>query len=187
MILAIDYDGTIADTNVEKVKWIRRELDMEILPWQCNRTECAPRIGVEAYQEMGDCVYEREGTLQAAEVPGALDAIRALSGRAELHVVSVRPATRLEFAREWLACAGVLALFQAFHGAYGTPKADICRALGARALIDDDSRHLARVDVPGLARVLLQHGRSESPTLGVGMVFFRAWDEVVRYVGGLGV
>ena len=101
MIVAIDYDGTIADTNRQKVKWIRARLGIDVAPWECNRTDCVPLIGIEAYEEMGREIYERESSLAAPEVPGALGALRGLARRAEVHIVTARP-PRIMDSREWL-------------------------------------------------------------------------------------
>src|SRR6185503_11927716 len=69
LILAVDYDGTIANTHAEAVKWIKTQLGRDVEPWQCNRTDCVPLIGKSPYEEMNDYVYERESTVAAAEVP----------------------------------------------------------------------------------------------------------------------
>ena len=63
MRIAIDYDGTIADTNRVKADWILQNLGQVVAPWNCDRTNCVPIIGESAYQIMGDVVYERESTL----------------------------------------------------------------------------------------------------------------------------
>ena len=78
LIIAVDYDGTIANTHAEAVKWIKTHVGRDVEPWQCNRTDCVPLIGKSPYEEMNDYVYERESTLAAAEVPGAANALRAL-------------------------------------------------------------------------------------------------------------
>ena len=75
LIIAVDYDGTIANTNAEAVKWIKTHVGRDVEPWQCNRTDCVPLIGKSPYEEMNDYVYERESTLAAAEVPGAANAL----------------------------------------------------------------------------------------------------------------
>ncbi len=186
MILAIDYDGTIADSNAEKVRWIKRKLDREIPIWLCNMTECVPRIGEPAYKEMGNYVYERESTLLAPEVPGAIAALRALAGANELHVVTARPLRRIAFAEEWLTERDILHLFKGVHSAHETAKSDICHRIGAHVLVDDDARHLVQVNLPGLSRMLLQCGRDDTPELPDGVLFFNSWPNVVTCVEGMG-
>jgi hypothetical protein len=45
LIIAVDYDGTIANTNAEAMKWIKTHVGRYVEPWQCNRTDCVPLIG----------------------------------------------------------------------------------------------------------------------------------------------
>jgi hypothetical protein len=190
MIVAIDYDGTIADTNMEKVRWIKSNLGIDIQSWQCDRTNCVPLIGKENYKNLGNYVYERESTLEAVEVPGALEAIRSMAGTAstvgiaELHLVTARPPRRVEFAREWLKMHEVLDCFTSVTSSADTTKADVCRTLGAGVLIDDDARHVHATDGVPLVRVLLQHGREDRPECAPGVVLARSWPDVVGIVRG---
>ncbi len=185
MIVAIDYDGTIADTNRQKVQWIRANLGIEVESWECNRTDCVPLIGVEAYERMGRDIYERKSSLDAPEVPGALQAIRDIARSAELHVVTARPSRNMNYSREWLQEKDVIDCLAGIVSSEGAAKSDICAALGARVLIDDDIRHLRGVEVEGLVRIYLQEGRETAPGCGPDVVFCRSWAEVVRLVSGL--
>jgi phosphoglycolate phosphatase-like HAD superfamily hydrolase len=142
MRIAIDYDGTIADTNRGKVRWIREHLSLDIAPWDCNRTNCVPIIGADEYGRMSDVVYERDSTLAARPVPGAIAALETLSASHELHVVSARLERRLAFAREWLRAHQAARYFLSVCSAYDGGKPAICLRIGADALIDDDARHL---------------------------------------------
>ena len=185
MIIAIDYDGTIADTNREKVKWIAAQLGKRVSPWMCNRTDCVPLIGLDAYEKMGAAVYEQERTLQAVEVPGALDALRMLAARASLHVVTARPARRLAYARQWLEEKSVLACFDHLHTSAGSTKAAICATIGADILIDDDIRHLQNIRLDGLQRILLQDGRKERPDCRSEIHFCSNWKEAVLEIAAI--
>lgn len=184
MIIAIDYDGTIADTNREKVNWIAEKLGKSVSPWVCNRTDCVPLIGLDAYEKMGAYVYERESTLQAGEIPGALAALHMLSEKAALHVVTARPPRRLTYARQWLKKQGVLACFEELHTSAGSTKADVCAAIGADILIDDDIRHLQTLSSGELQRILLQEGRNERPDCGPGILFCNSWQAVLACTVG---
>ncbi len=181
MNLAIDYDGTIADTNSEKVRWIRENLGREDVPhWLCNHTECAPIIGEADYRAMGSYVYERESTLAATEVPGALDALRTLSESGHrLLLLTARPVRRQEYSMEWLRAHGVEHLFADALSSQGSTKSAVCERIGAQMLIDDDPRHVRDLIVPGLRRVLLQYGRPDRPAVPGGVEFRRTWAEII--------
>lgn len=178
MRIALDYDGTIADTNRVKADWILQHLGKVVAPWECNRTDCVPIIGESAYQELGDFVYERESTLNTEEVPGAAGAIRSLAAQADLYVVTARSPRRMAFAREWFCRKGLEGFIREFQSSQRTSKEDVCRSLGVGALIDDDLRHLRDVRLPGLNRVLLQHGR-EDPPVTSEVRACRSWSEVL--------
>jgi len=182
MILAIDYDGTIADSNAEKMKWIRDHLNRDIPVWLCNKTDCVPLIGEAVYTEMGDCVYERESTLRAPAVPGALAALTTLAATNELHVVTARPPRRLAFAMEWLTRHDIIQLFRGIHSSHERAKSTICCSIGAHLLVDDDTRHLDKRDCPGLSRILLQCGRHAPPEAPEGVRFLKDWPAVVASI-----
>ena len=186
MIIALDYDGTIAGTNREKTAWIRANLGRMVAPWECNRTDCIPLIGEEAYDAMGNHVYERESTLEAKEVPGAVAGIHALAQEGRVYVVTARPPRSIEFAREWLSRNDVLPHIDGVLSSRESSKAKIWRQLGAEVLVDDDVRHLRGTDSPALRRVLLHHGRRAHTGLEPGVDFCRNWEDVLNLLGGTG-
>jgi len=182
MVIAIDFDGTIGDANKLKSAWIQENLGLELPSWQCCYTECEPIVGAEVHKPMGDSVYGREGTLRAEEVSGALDALRLLSEKATLHVVTARPEFRVPFAQEWLELNSALDCIEAFHSSVGTTKAAICAEINASVLIDDDVRHLTESENPDLIRILLQDGRTDRPDHGPKVVFCNSWEKILEQI-----
>ena len=182
MISAIDYDGTIANTNAEKAKWIKANLDREVLPWQCNRTDCIKLIGEETYERMSDYVYELESTLQAATVPGVTRALQAFSEAGDVYVITARLPRRVDYAREWLSQKGLAGYVKKVMTSQGSSKAEVCRIISATVLVDDDPRHLLDIPQVELIRVLLQNGRTAAPDITSGIVFCRSWEQVLRIV-----
>ncbi|RKX34211.1 MAG: hypothetical protein DRP71_07830 [Verrucomicrobia bacterium] len=186
MIIAIDFDGTIGDANRLKVRWIDEHLGLAVSSWQCSYTECLPLVGREAYDRMGRCVYDRTGTLEANQVPGALDALRALSRIARLHIVTARSEASIPSAREWLTREGVISCIEEIHSSAGSSKATICTAIGASILIDDDVRHLLDFEINGFSPILLQDGREDSPDYGPDVVFCRSWPDILERIDEIG-
>lgn len=186
MKYGVDYDGTIADTNSIKVAWIKKNLGIDVVPWKTDKTSCVPIIGAENYERM-EIVYERELTLKAGEIPGAIRSLLTLARRGEIYLVTARPVRRLAFAKEWLLSRGVLDLFRGIKTSVGAngekrTKEQICRELGLDVLIDDDERHLRDNQMPGLRRILIKSGSPEKVELPNGMGYARSWDEVVGLV-----
>lgn len=186
MVFAIDYDGTIADTNGEKVKWIRANLPnlgRDVKPWECDRTSCVPIIGRDPYEEMSNYVYERPSTLQAAEVPGAAEALRVLCQAGDVYIVTARLPHRIAFAEEWLAARNLTACIRGILTSDGSKKEAVCRQIGAEVLIDDDARHLSDSSLGWLKRILLQNGRKDVPHCDTGITFCASWAEVLKCLG----
>ena len=183
LIIAVDYDGTIANTHAEAVKWIKTHVGRDVEPWQCNRTDCVPLIGKSPYEEMNDYVYERESTLAAAEVPGAANALRALTVIGDVFVVTNRRLHRIAYAQEWLERMGLALSVREVITSHDSSKEQVCHQIGAHVLIDDDVRHLRDVRLEGLQRVWLQHGRTQIDDCPMGVAFCSHWDEVLGMLG----
>jgi len=141
-LVALDYDGVIADTNRVKSAWIARELGMDVPPGKCDRTRCTPIIGEEPYTRMSHYVYDREASLAAQPVPGALQGIAALRRAHRLAIVTARRGNSVDWAREWLARHGIADAFEDILSSHERVKVKMARELGAIALVDDDARHL---------------------------------------------
>ena len=158
--IGIDFDGTTADVNAVKSRWIRRELGLALDPWECNRTSCVPVIGVANYERMGAEVYEQASLMATREVAGFSEAIAQLrSLEFELHLVTARPDDLLLVAKDWLKGRGLLDAFADFHSSDGTTKEAICGTHGLEALVDDE-RHLRTLPVEA---ILIHHGRAVRP------------------------
>jgi len=163
--LALDFDGTIADTNAMKSILIKEKLGRDIPAWQCDHTLCAPQIGEEAYHEISSIAYDRESTLATPPLPGVPELLPKLAQIAEIHLLTARPAVRLAFAKAWLENHQLDQYFHSFlssHVANHTwrPKLDICLEKGFALLLEDDARHL-ELSPDGIARVLIKNGCSD--------------------------
>jgi hypothetical protein len=178
MIIAIDFDGTIADTNAEKAAWIERHLGLRLPPCKCNRTDCLPLVGARDYARMADELYGREATMRTAEVPGALMALRTVAGIGDLFVVTARSVERMEFAREWLESRGLLVW--GLRTCEGSTKAAVCAEVRAGVLVDDDLRHLRELADASCRPILFQPGRAGPTGCEPGIARCQSWPAVVR-------
>lgn len=159
--IGIDFDGTTADVNAVKSRWIESELGLLIEPWECNRTDCVPAIGQETYERMSGIVYQQDSLMATPEITGFTKAIGGLLERGfELHLVTARPDDLLLVAKEWLSGRDLVDLFTDFHSSDGTSKEAICQQFGLKALVDDDERHLTALSAEA---ILIQHGRYKPP------------------------
>ena len=178
-MFALDYDGTIADTNALKKQWIHKHLGMDVAPYNCDRTWCVPLIGEDSYNAMALDVYSKEAGLKSEVVPGADEAIKTFAEHGRVYVVTARDSTNAPFAGEWLRKNGLMRYIENIVTRTGEPKADVARSLGCRILVDDDIRHLMNVPRDSILPLLLKPGFDGEFERSGGIVLCRSWGEVV--------
>ncbi len=157
-MFALDYDGTIADTNAIKARWIRDNLGIEVAPYKCDHTWCAPIIGEEKYQRMSKVVYNLENSLAAEPVDGAPGALKLLAEHGPVYIVTARDMSNAPFAAEWLNERGLMRYIKRIVPWTGEPKISTAKALSCHALVDDDIRHLLSEPAGNLKLLLLKPG-----------------------------
>ena len=179
MIIGIDFDGTIADTNSEKSAWIKRELGLDVKPYLCDRTCCVNMIGAEEYQRMSVEVFSEEATSRVLPVLGALEAIEDLRRKHQIVVITARVGDILKAAVDWLA------LYEQTKNlnCHGTAtdqvsKAEVCIHEGVRVLVDDDERHIDRAQLLGIQGILFKNSAPFSLERE-GFKMCRSWHEIV--------
>jgi uncharacterized HAD superfamily protein len=180
--LAIDFDGTIADTNVEKAAWIKRELQIDVAQNLCNRTECIPIIGVSNYDRMSAEVYGQVVTNRLAPVPGAIERIINLQHDYKLIVITSRGSNTGRWACNWLRDQGIGDIFSEIIIASGKSKVGICVSRGASCLIDDDIRHLLSKGEIELIRILFRPSKNALPVHKILMA--DSWPVVESIIRG---
>ena len=183
MIIGVDFDGTIADTNRAKRAWIKRELGRDVALHLCDHACCVPLIGEADYLRMGQEVYAPESTAGLPPVPGVLTAVTELQNRHELVCVTARTDDAiLAAARAWLGRFQQTRDMKVLGVAIGqTPKAEVCREEGIALLIDDDERHIELALAAGIGALLYK--QAAPPELQRGdLTLCRSWQEVVSTV-----
>lgn len=180
-MIAIDYDGVVADTNALKVQWIQEHLGIDVPIYLCDRTSCVPLIGKDNYEIMGSEVYESSASANAPLVEGAADALKTLANSGPLYLLSARTDQRLLYARTWLERHGLADLFEALLPAPKQPKLDVASELGCKVLLDDDPRHLtpARASVGG---ILLKVGLTGGLRVPAGVEVASSWDDALARI-----
>ncbi len=183
----IDFDGTISNTTIRKSEWILERLGIVVAPWNTDKTSCVPVIGLQNYELMGEEVYEREGTLKTPEIEGAIEGLARLARENELYLITFRSPRRTEFSKEWLAARDALKYFSGF-GEIMSPSGEkkikemVCRELGLAGLVDDDTRHLLKIQLPDFKKVLIKAGSDQVYSLPGDILLARNWPEVVEHI-----
>jgi hypothetical protein len=181
----IDFDGTLANTNQFKSIWIKQNLGITIPPELTDKTNCIPLIGEENYRRMIEIVFERGPTLEAPEIPGALNGLRQLADRGELYLVTMRGTKRLAYANEWLTQKGAMRYFSGIgmiERPDGTKKTKekLCQELSLDVLIDDDLRHLIQINLPNFKKIWFRNQVSGELATSPGIYVARSWQDVVQ-------
>ena len=180
--IAVDYDGTIADTNLVKSEWLKRNIDIDIPPWRCDRTLCAAIIGEEKYNEMAGYVYGQELSLSALEVDGAKEGIKKLKELGSVFVLTARDVEALQWAKIWLEENGVSNNVEQVITSLGQPKLKLCQQYGINILIDDDQRHICEEEAGGILRILLKNGMDGTLDIPEYITICKNWGEVLTVV-----
>ncbi len=180
--IAVDYDGTIADTNLVKSEWLKRNMDIDIPPWRCDRTLCEAIIGKEKYNEMAKYVYGRELSLGAPEVHGAREGLKQLKELGSVFVLTARDVEALQWAEMWLTENGVNDNVDEIITSLGQPKLKLCQHYGINVLIDDDQRYIFKEEPSDIRRIFLKNGMDETLETPEYVTICRNWGEVLAVV-----
>jgi hypothetical protein len=124
-------------------------------------------------------VYERDYTLVAAPIAGALDALRTLSLHSSVYIITARPPHRIAFAKTWLAEHGAADTISNIVSSAATDKQALCREHGVNVLVDDDVRHLVHLSEQGTRAILFKPGFDGESVIPAGVTLCRSWDEVM--------
>jgi len=184
--IALDFDGTIANTNLQKSVLVKKKFGLDLPAWQCDRTFLVPQIGEVAYQEIADIVYEREATLQTPPLAHSVEKIPSLAEKFDLFLLTARPQRRLEFAAEWLEKYRISTCFKALLSSHlydhtWRPKLEICQEQQFDLLLEDDLRHLAKNGFETITKVLIKEGCLLTLDLPDGVRFMCGWDDFYNF------
>ena len=181
--IALDFDGTIADTNALKAQLLRERFGIEMPAYRCDRTSCVPLIGVDAYNEISSYAYGVEGTRSVPPIEGAREFIRSVAVETSIYVVTARNEVTFPHAVEWLEREGLRSLCTKVVSMAGRPKHTIATEFGCTALVDDDARHLVALDSLDFTLVEFKHGADPDVTAAPGAILCRTWQEVRDVLG----
>ena len=131
-------------------------------------------------------------TSEMTPYPDALPALRKLKARGhELFVVSGRHAFSHAATREWLErhfpgiFTGVSFISFRSHDGDTTSKADRCRELGVRVLIEDDPHYIDECRAAGIPIILLAQPWNRAIKADAAVRLAKDWDDILREIESL--
>ena len=199
MNIGIDYDGTIADTNLEKSKLLKKKYGIEVPSWKCDKTECifelkkhfSPEEAKRIYKSFHKILFTGEYAENAVEIPNAKKSIIELSKKHNIYIITARYNYMMEDAKKWLDKKGLSRYIQ---GIYSTKiedpnfgrilsKKEICEQYKIDIIIDDDERHLKN-NIGNVKKILFKNKSPETYNKK-GTFVAKNWQEVISYINKL--
>ncbi|MBW2994842.1 hypothetical protein KY312_00670, partial [Candidatus Woesearchaeota archaeon] len=98
---------------------------------------------------------------------------------------TARPDYSIQISHDWLKENGVYGCFKGFYSSGIEDKnykrilnkQEICQEYCLDVLVDDDARHLKKIQVPSLKRILIKVGSNEYESNGIFIA--SSWNDVV--------
>jgi hypothetical protein len=144
-IIGVDVGGTLEYTWESKRIWFY-ERGVDLGKWPMSRDDVINVLGGNEglYKEMHKDVYTDEAIFNRNPVPGACEAIRTLSKRFRIFLLSTRSKTQRAVTMKWLEKIGINQFIQdlIFIKHEVGRKLEWCKHTQAQVLIDDDMVHL---------------------------------------------
>ncbi len=187
--IAIDFDGTIANTNSLKKNWIFENLGTEIESWLCDRSSCEKKIEKTDYDRMSKIIYSKENTALLETNPGVVNSIKELKKlNIAMSVLTARNKNNFEYAKEWLKKNNLWFYFDNVISQQNEgekTKAEMAKELGCKVLIDDDERHLGDTSENDIIGILLKIGAEQNSINIENMESMYSWEETVSFIGNI--
>lgn len=191
-VVALDMDEVLYPFAAGYARWLRARGLPTYEPWACEPVDAAVMAGVPfevALLQQAEFASSEYG-LSLEPVPGAARALYELGRVADVHIVTARTRPAFEDAtRAWLdthlpnLVQDVHFLHETFTVA-GPTKAEVCRAIGARVMVDDTASHLRLLGTAGIVPVLF--GSSPwSAAYRLELAWAPDWPTAARLVRGL--
>ena len=178
-MFAIDFDGTIADTNTLKSHRIQEHLGVQIPPHECDKTTCVSKIGIDQYTRISAEVYKDEISLKAFPVPGSLQAISFLRKHGQIYVITARDQEEVPVVSEWLYTHKLDQHIRQIITSGGSSKIQIAKSLNCKVLIDDDIHHLKPDVHHPLLPILLKVGLGEKIDIPPRVTLCTTWRDAM--------
>lgn len=184
-LIAVDLGGTVEDTWTAKRFWFAaRGFDIGENP--LGRREVVERVGGDEvlYEAMISDVYSDVGIAAHGLTDGCVEALDVIATEFRIVLLSSRPAHQYSITRKWLHSHRIGDLVHDLICiGHSRSKVEWCRAMGAKFIVDDDSRHLEAI---GLEEDLLaiHFCAARQPPTCAARVFLEAtnWPDVVSIV-----
>lgn len=187
-IIAVDFDDVIVQTGLHFLEFSDREYGKTIHPKHLySPTFEAWNIPSKEFERRVINFHTTEQRHNLQLVTGVGDALAVLSKSAELHIVTGRPPSLTEVTHEivdyYFPDIFASISFTNIFSGQPTPKAEVCKRIGATLLIDDHIGHAQEVAAEGIDVLLFgDHPWNQTSELPANIRRVNGWDEVLKIV-----
>ena len=192
-VLAVDFDDVVAGFNAAFVLWHNEHHDTDITYDGIFTYDMAKLYGTDdptIHRRVMRFCHEYHDRIEPVE--GALESLSKLQEVYRLEIVTSRCESIAPITLEWNATRAP-ELFSRAHFTNGfatkfperrRSKLDVCKAIGAVALIDDAISHANEVSAEGSIRVLLPDRPWNRHGLALGAERVFSWNEITERLLG---
>jgi hypothetical protein len=195
-VIAIDFDGVIADTDPAKARFAREELGLELEQRLMTQRSFIDLFGhdrgLPLYSRVIRGVYSSERMLTwVSPVPGACKGVATLQAAGyRCVVVTSRKGDKYRDEDSQVGWAWRFLVFHNFpieftdlYNSGGEPKTGICLDVGVQALIDDDYTNLVPVVKAGVRGYLLSTATNSEDEIDLNSVVISRVDNWREFLG----
>ena len=154
-IIAFDFDGVLANTNVLKRKWLYDNIHKLFLNVDktniydiLSKTYSLDEIN-NIYYQMSQDIFTKKQLLKTEMMDQNLQYyLDILSQKYDFIIITNRPEYMIEWVNEWLSNKQIDKYFKKIISSSNNSKSNLALLNNASILIDDDIRHLNNSNVP---------------------------------------
>ncbi len=178
--IAFDFDGVIADTNKEKIKWLRSKgfciECADKTSFYSELSQTLSNVGIEElYNYMSNIIFQPEILYKTKPILGAIETIKKLSQKFNIYIITARTEELIKPVYDWLKKYDLNEDIQEIISSSYESKQDICSKNNICFLCDDDARHL--IDKKVKIRVLFSTDKRKAKS-DISVV--ESWYEIER-------
>lgn len=145
--IAFNFDGVIADTGKEKIKWFNKKgINVNVTDKNSLYIELSKKLSMghinEIYKEMSENIFIPEVLEKTEPIKGAIEAIKKLSQSFTIYIITSRPAEMIKDVNRWLINYDLRKKITGIFSSSYRSKQDICLENHIVFLCDDDIRHI---------------------------------------------
>ena len=194
MNIGIDLDNVLADFQTTWLEFHNTHYGTALANEDVTNYDYGPIIGIPP-EEVVRRIYEFYDSAEFEDIvpePGAADAVKTLSGKYGLYIVTSRPDRTANRTNKWIDTylGGLIDeviltnQFSTDHDGKIT-KATICKKYKIPLFIEDGPKYVDEVAHAGIPVLLLDQPWNQKVEESERVIRVRDWDEIVKEVGRL--